>query len=235
MTARLSRWRARTDGPLVALAVGSLPLLLLELKRDQLAHADRVFVDIVNVVVLVAFAADYAVELSLCRHRRRYVRSEWASAVIVGSQALAVVPGLGGFGVLRALRGARALRAIAVVLRLFAVGGATARHGRRILRQNAARFALSLAGFTWVASASCFTLAESVGAEGRIHSFGDALWWSAATITTVGYGDVFPITAVGRIIGIFTMLVGISTFAIVTAKVAEFLVRTDHDPDPTPS
>ena len=63
-----------------------------------------------------------------------------------------------------------------------------------------------------------------------MHSFFDGLWWATATITTVGYGDVFPITSLGRIIGGFTMLVGISTFAVVTAKVAEFLVRGDLPP-----
>ena len=71
----------------------------------------------------------------------------------------------------------------------------------------------------------CLTIAEDVGEHGRISSFFDALWWSLSTITTVGYGDIFPITTAGRIVGGITMLVGISTFAIVTAKVAEFLVR----------
>lgn len=46
------------------------------------------------------------------------------------------------------------------------------------------------------------------GRNGRLQSFFDGLWWSSATITTVGYGDVYPMTALGRIIGAFTMLVG---------------------------
>ena len=83
-----------------------------------------------------------------------------------------------------------------------------------------------MAAMTWLCSAVAFTLAEDVGEHGRIHSFFDALWWSTTTITTVGYGDVFPITGVGRVIGAITMFVGISAFAVITAKVAEFLVRT---------
>ncbi|HVF76638.1 MAG TPA: potassium channel family protein [Acidimicrobiales bacterium] len=83
-----------------------------------------------------------------------------------------------------------------------------------------------MAGLTWLTSAVGFTLAEDVGADGRVHSFFDALWWSSTTITTVGYGDVYPVTAAGRVIGAVTMVVGISTFAVVTAKVAEFLMRT---------
>ena len=54
-----------------------------------------------------------------------------------------------------------------------------------------------------------------------------ALWWSLSTITTVGYGDMYPVTAAGRIIAGFTMIVGISTFAVVTAKIAQLLLRSE--------
>ncbi len=102
-----------------------------------------------------------------------------------------------------------------------------ANEGRDLIRRRAATFALGLAGLTWLTSAAAFTVAEDVGDGGRIGSFYDALWWSSTTITTVGYGDVYPVTAVGRMVGVVTMVVGISAFAVVTAKVAEFLVRAD--------
>lgn len=226
VTPGLARWRRTTDVPLLILAIGSLPLLLLELVRNDLTHADQRFLDIANLVVLAAFVVDYVVELGLVRPRGAFVRHEWTSLLIVVAQALALMPGLSGVGVLRILRAGRVWRFVAVVARLFAIGGAVAAEGKQALRRHAAGFALGCAGFTWLTSAVGFTLAEDVGVDGRLHSFFDALWWSSTTITTVGYGDVFPITAVGRIIGVFTMVVGISTFAIVTAKVAEFLVRT---------
>lgn len=221
---RLLRWRRRTDGPLLAIAIGSLPLLLLELERNDLAYRDRVFLDVTNLIVLAAFVVDYTVELFLAERRGEHLRREWTSLAVVVAQAFAVLPGLAGFGVLRALRGARAARALVILFRLFAVGGAAAREGRTILRRRAASFALSMAVLTWLTSAVGFTLAEDVGEGGRVHSFFDALWWSTATITTVGYGDIYPVTAAGRLIAAFAMVVGISTFAVVTAKLAEFLV-----------
>ncbi len=115
------------------------------------------------------------------------------------------------------------------MLRLVAIGGATRAEGRARLRRQAGALALGIAGLTWLTSAVGFTLAEDVGAEGRIHSFFDAIWWSSATITTVGYGDIAPVTVGGRLIGIVTMIVGISTFAVVTAKVAEWLVRAERE------
>ena len=72
-------------------------------------------------------------------------------------------------------------------------------------------------------------MAEDVGDGRKIHSFFDALWWSAATVTTVGYGDIYPVTAMGRIIAVFTMIVGISTLAVVTARIAQFLISTDKN------
>jgi voltage-gated potassium channel len=232
MTPPLERWRRATDAPLLVLAIGSLPLLLLELARADLPSSDRTFLDIANVVVLVAFAVDYLVELRLARPRRLFVRHEWTSLLIVVAQALALAPSLTGFGALRVLRAARVWRSIAVLARTIAIGGAAAHEGRIILHRHAASFALGLAGMTWLTAAVAFTLLEDVGTDGRLHSFFDALWWSSTTITTVGYGDVFPVTGAGRIVGVITMGVGISAFAVVTAKVAEFLVRTNTD-EPT--
>ena len=225
MTPSLTRWRRATDAPLMVIAVGTLPVLLLELARKDLTYADRVFLDVVNVVVLIAFAVDYIVELFVAQERAHYIRSEWTSLLIVIAQAFAVIPSLAGFGILRVLRAGRAWRSLLVLARVASIGSAAASEGRAILRSHAAAFAFGVAGLTWISSAVGFTLVEDVGTNGRVHSFFDALWWSSTTITTVGYGDVYPTTAVGRVIAVFTMVVGISTFAVVTAKVAEFLLR----------
>ena len=227
MTPKLERWRRRTDVPLIALAVGSLPVLVLEVGRHKLPHWDRVFMDSVNLVVLVAFAVDYLVELRLAGNRRTFVRTEFLSLLVVVAQVVALVPSLTAFGFLRSLRAVRLFRFVAVVTRAAALGGVASREGRSLLRRRAASLALGSAGLTWLTAAAAFTIAEDVGTGGRIHSFFDSLWWSLSTITTVGYGDIYPVTAAGRIIGGFTMLVGISTFAVVTAKISQFLLRSD--------
>jgi voltage-gated potassium channel len=228
VTEPMKRWRRWTDPPLLALAVGSLPLLLLELERDRLTYADRIALDVVNIVVLVAFAVDYGVELALASNRAAYVRGEWISAVVVVTSALAIIPRLAALGVGRAARGLPALRGLTGLVRVVALGGTAAREGRRLIRRRALTFAVCVAGLTWLTAAAAFTLAEDVGEGARVDSFVDALWWSAATITTVGYGDVTPVTVVGRTIGLVAMLVGISTFAVLTARAAAFLVI---DPD----
>ena len=228
-TPALVRWRRWTDGPLIVIAIGSLPFLLLELRRSELSSTDRTLVAVINVVVLVAFVVDYVVELALARNRRRYVRYEWSSLVIVLSQALALVPGLQAIGALRALRGARVGRFLIVGLRVVAIGHATARDSRQLIRKHAAALALWSAALTWLSAAAAFVIAEGPQDDGELYSFSDSLWWATTTITTVGYGDISPTSPAGRLVAGVTMIVGISTFAVVTAKVAEFLVRVERN------
>ena len=223
---KLQSWQNKTDGLLVVIAVGSLPLLLLETISDRLPDGDRNFIFIVNLVVFFAFAIDYFVKLVLTESKPTYIRTQWLSLFIVISQLLALLPALGVFGV---LRGVRAIRVLGVIARIFGIGAATKSSGKEFFKKRAASVAFGVAGLTLITSAVAFTIAEDVGDGRRINSFFDALWWSAATISTVGYGDIYPITAAGRVIAIFTMLIGVSSFAVVTAKVAQFLIRNDAD------
>ena len=221
---RLAMWRRRTDIPLLLIAVGSLPLLLLEVVSDRLTQNDQNFITGVNVFVFIAFAIDYLVELSVTYKRTTYIKTQWASLLIVISQSLALLPALGFLGI---LRGVRALRIVGTLSRIIGIGAATKEQGRQFFKEKAASVAFGLAGFTLITSAVGFTMAEDVGDGRRINSFFDALWWSAATITTVGYGDIYPVTAAGRIIAVFTMVVGISTLAVVTARIAQFLISPE--------
>ncbi|MGA1362956.1 MAG: potassium channel family protein [Ilumatobacteraceae bacterium] len=226
MTEELRRWRARTDVPFLIVAIASIPFLLLELIADRLPDADNSLLLVVNIVVLAVFGTDYVMEFRAASNKAAYFRSEWTSLVIVLSQVMAVVPALVGFGFLRVLR---ILRLGTIIARFFAIGEEVENSGRQVLRKHAAKFAFGLAFMTWIMSAAAFTLAEDVGDGRRVHSFFDALWWSSATITTVGYGDIFPVTAAGRVVGVFTMLVGISTFSVVTAKAAQFLLKVEEE------
>lgn len=206
------------------IAIGSLPLLLLEIISDRLPDGDRSFIFIINLFVFIAFAVDYIVELTVTNNKPTYVRTQWASLLIVISQLLALLPALGVLGV---LRGARALRTLSTIARIIGIGSTTKESGRDFFKKRAASVAFGVAGLTLITSAVAFTIAEDVGDGRRIHSFFDALWWSASTITTVGYGDIYPVTTAGRFIAVFTMVVGISTLAVVTARIAKFLIASD--------
>ncbi len=68
------------------------------------------------------------------------------------------------------------------------------------------------------------------GARGStIHNYGDALWWAIVTVTTVGYGDKYPVTAGGRGVAVVLMLVGIGLIGVLTATVASYFVEEKAD------
>jgi voltage-gated potassium channel len=60
---------------------------------------------------------------------------------------------------------------------------------------------------------------------GPIKTFRDALWWAITTVTTVGYGDMVPVSAQGKAVAVFFMLVGMSLFGVLTAGVAADFVE----------
>lgn len=72
---------------------------------------------------------------------------------------------------------------------------------------------------------------ESRSADANITSASDALWYVYVTITTVGYGDQYPVTNLGRIIGVLIMTIGVGLFGTITAFLANIFVKPeDHEP-----
>jgi voltage-gated potassium channel Kch len=71
-----------------------------------------------------------------------------------------------------------------------------------------------------LASGSALWLVEGDRPDSTLRSWGDALWWSLSTITTVGYGDHVPVTTAGRLIATAVMVVGVAVIGAVAAIVA---------------
>ena len=76
------------------------------------------------------------------------------------------------------------------------------------------------AGIIVVFGASMMYLLESGHPDSEINSWLDAIWWAAATVTTVGYGDIVPVTDTGRILAIFYMFFGVTILGIFLSVVA---------------
>jgi voltage-gated potassium channel len=73
------------------------------------------------------------------------------------------------------------------------------------------------------------TITERDVPTSNIKGFGDGLWWAVTTVTTVGYGDKFPTTSMGRVLAVGLMLVGISLMGVITASVAAWFVKMSQD------
>ena len=92
---------------------------------------------------------------------------------------------------------------------------------------SASFITLSFIGTVVVTSFAGLIYYIESGINPKIETFLDALWWSYSTTTTIGYGDVVPITDTGKIIGIFLMLIGVAIFSIYTALFARAILDDD--------
>lgn len=102
-------------------------------------------------------------------------------------------------------------------------------------RGHLGRFLLAAAVFV-LNGAIIVYLFERHAPGSNIHTLGDAVWWAFVTVTTVGYGDFYPVTTWGRITACFIMGTGLLTLAVVTAQVASsFVTQAPSRARPAPA
>jgi voltage-gated potassium channel len=155
--------------------------------------------------------------LVVARRKGAALRAHWLDAAIV----VVTVPAYGRL--LSSLRLVRLVR----LLRLVRAGVLVSRAlqaERRLTTASAFRFAALATIFLTV-------IAGAVHAEidtRDFHSFWDGVWWAVVTVTTVGYGDIYPSTVAGRLVAMVLMFVGIGFLAVLTAMIASQFVKTDR-------
>ncbi|HEY5244121.1 MAG TPA: ion channel, partial [Acidimicrobiales bacterium] len=153
---------------------------------------------------------EYVARLLAAPDRRGYVATRRIEP------ALVVLP------VLQPLR-------LADLPRVDVVAAELALRTRAILRHRGLfRVLLAAAGLLFVGS-WLVMLSERDAPGANIHDYGSALWWGIVTMTTVGYGDKFPVTGLGRAVAVVLMLVGIGLLGVITATVASFFVQEHTD------
>jgi voltage-gated potassium channel len=120
--------------------------------------------------------------------------------------------------------------------RLARVGVVLARGIKRaksVMSHRGLHFVLLAVVMIVFACAGLATVAERSAQGTNIHNFGQALWWAVVTVTTVGYGDHYPVTAFGQGIAVVLMLVGIGLIGVLTATVASYFVGQDLQKEET--
>ena len=93
----------------------------------------------------------------------------------------------------------------------------------RVMQITGIRYAITISLITIIGGGIAFTDIEKAQ---HVSTF-DGIWWATVTITTVGYGDFFPKTDGGRILGIGVMVIGISMIGVVTASLAQTIIRRE--------
>ena len=159
--------------------------------------------DVLAVGCWLVFVVDYVVRLALAANRGRWFVRHLPSLLVVA------------LPVLRPLRLVRLL----TLLTVFQRAAGTALRGRVVVYAAATTSLLVL-----VSSLAVFD-AERYAPGSLITSYGEALWWACVTVTTVGYGDVYPVTLGGRCIAVAMMVCGIALLGTITAIIASWMVE----------
>ncbi|WP_285725182.1 potassium channel family protein [Psychromicrobium xiongbiense] len=194
------RWRRLTEWPLIITSAVFLAAYSVQVLTEGEISAAA---DAVVTATWVMFVIDYVVTLILVPQRGRwFIRHLYELAIVV----------------LPALRPLRLLRLITLISVFHRVAG-NALRGKVVVYVVATSVLLVYVG------ALAMYDAEKDTPTATIKTFGDALWWSVVTITTVGYGDLSPHTIVGRLIAVGLMIGGIALIGIVTATLASWLVE----------
>lgn len=198
---------------MLALAFCMLPLVILE--ESSTDDTVLLWAESFSALVWIAFVGEYLFLLARAVDRGRYVRDHWFDLlIIVLTPPVVWLPN--EMAALRALRAVRLVRAIAVV-------GRTQHTLRRYLRRGSLPYLLILSVFVVAIGGLAIHALEPDTAE----SVGDGIWWAAATLSTVGYGDIAPTTLAGRIVAVIIMVVGVGTFAGLTAGIAAYFVENE--------
>ncbi|MEV6652187.1 potassium channel family protein [Streptomyces sp. NPDC051219] len=157
----------------------------------------------VTLLTWLLFAVDFAVRLWLSGQGLRFLRTHWLDTVVL---------------VLPLLRPLRMVKVYTAVQR---------RRGEPRLSLHAR--VITYAGMSAVLLGFAGALAvyqqEHSAPDATIRTFGDSLWWTCSTLTTVGYGDVAPVTAPGRVIAVGLMTSGLALLGAVTGSFSSWLLQ----------
>jgi voltage-gated potassium channel len=200
---------------LTVMSLAVMALLLLPLDAETIS-----VLRFYDNAICVIFLVDFAINLAASRPRRRYLIHERGWLDLLGS-----IPSLGFFPAVGLLRIARLSR-LARIGRLLG-SGARGALVKDVLenRGQYALFITVLAAFLVLSVSTILMIQfESRSPDANITTGGDALWWGFTTITTVGYGDQFPVTFLGRVTAVFVMFAGVGIIGSLASILASILV-----------
>jgi voltage-gated potassium channel len=198
---------------LIILSVG---MIAVEISQPEMVTKYHVLFEYSELLFIGFFSIEYVLKLVVAKDKWLFFRRYFIDL-------LAILPFLRFF---RLFRGFRILRLLRVV-RLLRLGNMVARQiskmeGARNLREVIIILVVFLS--TVLAGSIGILMFEREIPDTHFTSLGDGLWWCFVTITTVGYGDKYPQTPEGKVLGGIIMLVGLSFYGLVAGLGSNFII-----------
>lgn len=164
--------------------------------------------------ILIIFAIDYFTRLTLAPNKLEFVKHNIFDL-------LSIIPFSSFFSFFRIARLARLAR-LARIIRIVSLTGRLKNGLTRFFKTNGFIYLVITCFLILLAASITYSISEKV-------SLGEALWWSIATTTTVGYGDISPTTITGKIIATILMFVGIGFIGMLTSSIMTFFSQKEDD------
>lgn len=199
---RLARYEKQSAGPMTGLAFAFLVVYSVPIIWTSMPVPARDVLRFLNLAMWLAFVADLSIRAVLSGRPIGYLVRHPIDLLLV---------------LLPMLRPLRVLRVFTAMQMLIRQGGRVSLGGTVGGAAVAALLLMFIAGVAMLDS-------ERGQSGAIIQTFPDALWWAAVTVTTVGYGDLYPVTWVGRWVAFALMIVGVSLIGVVTASIAAWFV-----------
>ena len=213
---------------ILVLTIFSLAIMVLLLL--PLTQAERDLLTLYDNAVCMIFLVDFGMNLAGSKPRRAYFLGQRGWLDLLGS-----IPSFGFIPFTALFRLARLSR-LSRITRLLR-GQAGKDLVLDVLRnrgQYATFITVLLAGIVLSVASLVVLETEGRAADGNIKTGGDAIWWGLVTITTVGYGDFYPVTLPGRLTGVFVMFAGIGIIGALASILASLLVAPSTPEETAP-
>lgn len=216
---QLSRMQLWNEIVMVFLAVVSVLLLTLEITLDQ-QHEYRPLAEAVDTIVAAIFLCEFIWHFYKARHKKHFLMTRWWELLAAIPLSNTATQAMRSIRVLKIFELIRILRAVRLASRLGVVSQYTQRFEEET---HMAYIGIMLALFSFAGTLSFYIMEHDTNP--KVGTLFDSFWWTMSTMSTVGYGDIIPLTVGGRVVGIILMLVGAGLLGIFTAAVATYMIR----------
>jgi voltage-gated potassium channel len=207
--ARLRAWEHATAYPLTVLSVLFIAVYAWPILNPGLSTHWRHLLELGDLAIWSTFCIEYLIRLSLAGGKRAFVRTHWFDLAVL------ILP------MLRPLRALRLLNALRVLNR----------HAVAWTRGRLAIYVIATTGLITLMAGLAVLEAERGHPHSNIQTYPQALWWALCTITTVGYGDLYPETLEGRLVALALMVGGLGLIGFTTGSLASWIVERISDAD----
>ena len=207
-----------------ALIVLSLVTFSIDTLPD-LSSGTKELLNIIEATTVIIFTVEYLLRILVAENKSKFVFSFYGLVDLAAILPFYISSGLD----LRAVRALRLLRLVRI-LKLFKYNLALNRFQRALIiaKEELILFGFAAAILLYLSAVGIYYFENAVQPE-HFKSVFHSMWWALTTLTTVGYGDMYPITAGGRIFTFFVLVIGLGIVAVPTGLVASALAKAREE------